>query len=114
MLWPGLNAPIMQGRDVVKRRQLPPNPEYQEQLVKIRDELSKVKYPKLAPLERGWSGNRFPGQSIGPPEPFGDCEYISPSADRANIVVSRTFYCIKLSVYQFITISSIWKLLFVT
>ena len=76
ILWPGLNAPLMKGREVYKRRQLPPNPEYQAQLVKIRDELSKVRYPKLAPLERGWSGNRFPGQTIGPPEPFGDCELI--------------------------------------
>ena len=75
MLWPGLNAPIMKGKDVVKIQKLAPNPQYQEQLVKLRDDLSRVKYPKLAPLERGWTGNRFPGQSIGPPEPFGDCKF---------------------------------------
>lgn len=27
---------------------------------------------KLSPLERGWSGNKMPGRSIGPPDPVGD------------------------------------------
>ncbi len=74
ILWPGLNAPILKGREVVTRQQLPPNPEYESQLVKLRDDMSRIRYPSIAPLLRGFSGARFPGQSVGPPDPVADCK----------------------------------------
>jgi len=73
MLWPGLNAPVARGSEVMTSKQLPPNPDYAQELLRIRDEASKIRYRSLPPLLRGWSGSRFPGQSVGPPDPIGDC-----------------------------------------
>ena len=75
MLWPGLNAPIMRGQQVVQQQQLPPNPDYEKELVQLRDRMNKIRYPSLPPLVRGWNGSRFPGQSVGPPDKVADCEY---------------------------------------
>ncbi len=77
VLWPGLNTPIMKGRNVLKIEKLPPDPDRELKLVQMRDEMSKIQYPALPPLLRGWSGNRYPGQSLGPPDPIGDCKYRS-------------------------------------
>jgi len=73
MLWPGLNAPLTQGREVMTRKQLPPDPEYAQRIIRLRDQASKIRYISLPPLLRGWSGPKFPGQSVGPPDPVGDC-----------------------------------------
>ena len=77
MLWPGLNAPILKSKEVVQRTQLPPNPDREMELIKMRDQMSRIRYTALPPLQRGWSGSRFPGQSIGPPNPIDDCKYPS-------------------------------------
>ena len=79
MVWPGLNAPIIKGREVIRQKQLPPNPDREAELVKIRDQMSRIRYTSLPPLSRGWSGSRFPGQSVGPPDDVQDCEYFSSS-----------------------------------
>ncbi len=76
VLWPGLNAPIIKGKNVLKIEKLPPDPDREKKLVQMRDEMSKVQYMALPPLLRGFSGTRYPGQSIGPPDPIGDCKYI--------------------------------------
>lgn len=41
-------------------------------LHKFRDEMGSFRYQKITPLDRGWSGNRMPGRSIGPPDAIGD------------------------------------------
>lgn len=74
MVWPGLNAPIIKGRDLINRTKLPPDTERQARLIKLRDSLGTFKFLKLSPMERGWSGNRMPGRSIGPPDPINECE----------------------------------------
>ena len=74
-MWPGLNTPVIRGREVMTRKQLPPNPERSQEIVRMRDQMSRIRYTALPPLLRGFSGNRFPGQSIGPPDPVGDCKY---------------------------------------
>lgn len=71
MVWPGLNAPIMKGRDVVQQQELPPDPSRQEKIYKMRDSIEKFRQMKVTPLERGWSGTKMPGRSIGPPDPVG-------------------------------------------
>lgn len=71
-LWPGLNSPIIKGREVLKRTQLPPDPKRNEEIVKLRDQMSQIRYTANPPLLRGWSGSRFPGQSVGPPDPVAD------------------------------------------
>lgn len=72
MVWPGLNAPVVRGKEVVERVQLPPDKQREEKLLQLRNEMHSFRPPKLAPLERGWSGARAPGRSIGPPDPIGD------------------------------------------
>jgi small subunit ribosomal protein S5 len=68
--WPGLNAPIIRGRELIQRKDLPPDPEREAKLVKLRDQMVGRRFAKLTPLERGWSGNKMPGRSIGPPDPI--------------------------------------------
>lgn len=70
--WPGLSAPIIRGRELVQRQQFPPDPEREAKLIKLRDSMSGRKFQKLSPLERGWSGNKMPGRSLGAPDPIGE------------------------------------------
>lgn len=72
MLWPGLNAPVMKGKNLLQQVKLPEDPERQAKLLKVRDNLGGFKMLKLNPLERGWSGNKLPGRSLGPPDPVGE------------------------------------------
>jgi small subunit ribosomal protein S5 len=71
MVWPGLNAPVLKGKEILERRQLPPDPERQAKLFKLRDQAQTFRVLKLNPLERGYSGTKMPGRSIGPPDPVG-------------------------------------------
>lgn len=73
--WPGLNSPIIQGRTLKKQIRLPDNPNYQSDLVKVRESMGQSRRRKLHPLERGWSGGKLGGQKIGPPDPVGDGIY---------------------------------------
>lgn len=70
--WPGLSAPIIRGRELVQRQQLPPDPEREAKIIKFRESTMGRKFQKLSPLERGWSGNKMPGRSMGPPDPIGE------------------------------------------
>ncbi|EEC02004.1 ribosomal protein S5, putative [Ixodes scapularis] len=72
MVWPGLNAPVVRGKEVVERVQLPPDKQREEKLLQLRNEMHGFRPLKLTPLERGWCGTRAPGRSIGPPDPVGD------------------------------------------
>lgn len=72
MIWPGLNAPIVQGREIIRQQELPPDEEREKRILELRDKSSGRKSLKLSPLERGWTGNRLPGRSLGPPDPIGE------------------------------------------
>ncbi|KAK0182474.1 hypothetical protein PV327_000614 [Microctonus hyperodae] len=72
MIWPGLNAPIIRGRELVQQQQLPEDPEREKKLFQLRDAIEKRRRAKLSPLERGWTGGKPGGRSIGPPDPVGD------------------------------------------
>lgn len=72
MVWPGLNAPIIQGKELIQQRQLPPDPEREAKIFKIRDSVTTGRVVKVNPLDRGWSGNKLPGRSIGAPDPIGE------------------------------------------
>jgi small subunit ribosomal protein S5 len=71
-MWPGLSVPVMRGKELVKQHQLPEDTERMSKLIKMRDEMSTFKYLRLLPIERGWSGTKLPGRSIGPPDPIGE------------------------------------------
>ncbi|XP_028170413.1 small ribosomal subunit protein uS5m [Ostrinia nubilalis] len=75
MLWPGLSAPVIRGRELLKQQRLPDDPERMEKLIKLRDSMTKFRRIKLSPIERGWSGTRLPGRSIGAPDPIGEDEF---------------------------------------
>lgn len=72
MVWPGLNSPIIQGKELIKQRQLPDDPDFKTNLFKVKDMRSTFKQFKLSPLERGWTGAKMPGRRIGPPDPVGE------------------------------------------
>uniref|UniRef100_A0A7G3ARN3 Small ribosomal subunit protein uS5m n=1 Tax=Lutzomyia longipalpis TaxID=7200 RepID=A0A7G3ARN3_LUTLO len=72
MVWPGLNAPVVRGRELVKREELPEDKEREAQLIKLRDSMGFKRMGRLSPIDRGWSGNKMPGRSIGAPDPIGD------------------------------------------
>ncbi|GLH01531.1 28S ribosomal protein S5, mitochondrial [Gryllus bimaculatus] len=72
IVWPGLNAPIIRGRELVQHQQLPPDPEREKKLEEIRNKMGVFKPIRLSPMERGWSGSKMPGRSIGPPDSIGE------------------------------------------
>jgi small subunit ribosomal protein S5 len=75
ILWPGLNVPVMRGRELVQQQQLPEDTEREEKLIRMRDAMGTFRSLRLLPTERGWSGSKMPGRSIGPPDPIGDGEH---------------------------------------
>ncbi|XP_014610265.1 PREDICTED: 28S ribosomal protein S5, mitochondrial [Polistes canadensis] len=70
--FPGLNVPVIHGKEILRQHKLPEDPERQEKLIKLRESMSARKRVKLSPLERGWTSYRPGGMKIGPPEPVGD------------------------------------------
>ncbi|XP_050696102.1 28S ribosomal protein S5, mitochondrial-like [Eriocheir sinensis] len=72
MVWPGLNSPILRGRELVQQQLLPRDEEREAKLIKMRDSMGRFRSLQLDPMERGWSGTRMPGRSIGPPDPIGE------------------------------------------
>ncbi len=71
IVWPGLNAPILQGKELVVQRELPPDAEREAKILKLRDSMGLFRPLRLSPLERGWSGTKMHGRSIGPPDSIG-------------------------------------------
>lgn len=72
MVWPGLNAPVIRGREVVERRKLPQDKNYLLNILRVRNQMDTFSRKEIHPLERGWSGQSSRGKKIGPPDPMGD------------------------------------------
>lgn len=72
IVWPGLNAPVIKGRELVQQQKLPDDPDRDARLRKLRDEMGGFRHLKLSPIDRGWSGSKMPGRSIGAPDAIGD------------------------------------------
>lgn len=70
--WPGLSAPILRGKELVQQQKLPKDEEREAKLLKLRDSMGVFRPLRIDPLERGWSGTKMPGRSIGPPDPIGE------------------------------------------
>jgi len=75
MQWPGLNAPIINDREAVTVKKLPPNPNYEANLKQARDKSAKTAIQNTPPLERGWIGSRMPGTAFGPPDDLADYKF---------------------------------------
>ncbi|XP_034475622.1 28S ribosomal protein S5, mitochondrial [Drosophila innubila] len=74
-IWPGLNAPIIRGNELIHQQKQPANADREKNILKIRDSMGNFKQMKLNPIDRGWSGTKMPGRSIGPPDAVGDEEF---------------------------------------
>lgn len=72
IVWPGLSAPIIRGKELVEQVKLPEDPEREQKLIALRNTMGFRKFAKLTPLERGWSGSKMPGRSLGSPDPIGE------------------------------------------
>lgn len=71
MQWPGLNSPIIRGKELLQRKTLQEDVEREKNIIKLRDKVSGFRVAKVSPIDRGWSGTKIPGRSIGPPDPTG-------------------------------------------
>jgi len=71
MLFPGLNAPVYRGKEILKQQKLPIDPEREEKLAQLRQSQSGKKRIKLSPLERGWTSATMCGRKIGSPDSIG-------------------------------------------
>lgn len=72
ILFPGLNAPVFRGKEMLQQQKLPVDPEREEKLAQLRKMQSTFKRIKLSPLERGWTSAGMGGRRIGPPDPIGE------------------------------------------
>lgn len=70
MLFPGLNSPIVKGKDIVKQQSLPADENRMTKIIEMRNQMGVFRSLKLNPLERGFSGTKWNGRSIGPPDPI--------------------------------------------
>ncbi|XP_068243205.1 small ribosomal subunit protein uS5m [Palaemon carinicauda] len=70
--WPGLSSPILRGKELVQQQKLPKDEEREAKLLKLRDNMGLFRPLRINPLERGWSGTKMPGRSIGPPDAIGE------------------------------------------
>lgn len=57
---------------MVTQEQLPVDKDRQEKLIIVRDQQNVYRREMVSPLDRGWTGGKMPGKSIGPPEPIGE------------------------------------------
>ncbi|XP_066598037.1 small ribosomal subunit protein uS5m [Prorops nasuta] len=69
MQFPGLNAPIIRGKELTTLQKLPEDKNREERILKYRESVKPRRRAKLGPLERGWSGGKIGGTKIGPPDP---------------------------------------------
>ncbi|XP_046746307.1 28S ribosomal protein S5, mitochondrial [Diprion similis] len=72
IVWPGLTSPVIRGRELIQQQKLPEDPERMANLARMRDENTGRRSFKIHSLDRGWSGSKLPGRSIGPPDPRGE------------------------------------------
>ncbi|XP_037731206.1 28S ribosomal protein S5, mitochondrial [Drosophila subpulchrella] len=76
-IWPGLNSPIMRGNELIHQQKLDENLDRETGILKLRDSMGNFRLIKLNPIDRGWSGSKMPGRSIGQPDTVGEEEFTS-------------------------------------
>ena len=73
--WPGLNAPVVQGREIVPIVEKPPDPMHEQRLLEVRNRLDRFRRLSIPPSERGFTGGSPAGKSLGPPDPINESMY---------------------------------------
>ncbi|XP_041674431.1 28S ribosomal protein S5, mitochondrial isoform X2 [Drosophila eugracilis] len=76
-IWPGLNSPVIRGSELIYHQKLVENSDRENRIMKFRDSIGNFRLIKLNPIDRGWSGSKMPGRSIGAPEAVGEEDFIS-------------------------------------
>ena len=79
MVFPGLNAPVLKGKTLTELYEPKTrDTSFRDDLIEARS-LNTMKFRsfKRSPLQRGWTGRRPGGLSVGPPDPVGYCKYCS-------------------------------------
>ena len=76
MVWPGLNAPVVAGRQSLSIKSLGPDDKFDENILTARSRMRRFSKAKVHPLERGWSGTKMGGRWIGPPDPVNGEEFV--------------------------------------
>ncbi len=62
----------MRGKELIQRHQLPADEKYEENLIKLRQPLGKLRKARVSPIDRGWTGGHAEGRKVGPPDPIGE------------------------------------------
>lgn len=89
-IWPGLNAPLTKGKEIVQIQESKPDQSYHDNLIKMRDQMEKRKRASVHQLERGWSGTKLLGKWIGPPDPVAGENFVG--FDTKLLVVKPVYY----------------------
>ncbi|CAG2110409.1 unnamed protein product [Medioppia subpectinata] len=76
MVWPGLNAPVLLGRQTLRLKSLGKDEMFDQNLATARSRMKRFSAAKVHPLERGWSGTKMGGRWIGPPDPVYGEEFV--------------------------------------
>ena len=76
MQWPGLNAPVVQGREIVPIVEKLPDPVYEKRLLEVRNRLDRFRRLSIPPNERGFTGGSPAGKSLGRPDPINESVHV--------------------------------------
>lgn len=85
--WPGLNAPVMQGREILSINEKPADPLREQRLLEVRNRLDRFRRLSIPPSERGFTGGSPAGKSLGQPEPLNEGEIIRFSCEICSLSV---------------------------
>ncbi|XP_033150991.1 28S ribosomal protein S5, mitochondrial [Drosophila busckii] len=77
LVWPGLNAPIIRGSELIHQKKQAEDTDRETNINKLRDSMGTFKLMKINPIDRGWSGTKMPGRSIGAPDAVEEDEFNS-------------------------------------
>lgn len=84
--WPGLNAPVVQGRDVLSIAERPPDPLREQKLLEVRNRLDRFRRLSIPPSERGFTGGSPAGKSLGKPESMNESQ-CEERTTRRNVTI---------------------------
>ncbi|KHJ40822.1 ribosomal protein S5 domain protein [Trichuris suis] len=87
-MWPGLNSPLMAGKELLEHKYLPPDPGRAERLLKLREGV-KMSRISVHPLERGWSGTSLKGRILGPPECLANGKNVQSQAQTTRTIAEE-------------------------
>lgn len=65
-LFPGLNVPVVRGREIINLQKLSENPDQGTEQSQVQTMVKQR--PKIPPFLRGWTSRKPTGQRFGPPE----------------------------------------------